>query len=196
MHVLRPAVVIEKNFITDPYYNNFSPVLLNTAVFDGTEGWGSGTADSKIIAGHCGGFNDQKVVSYCKYPSGSDNFGPIVRGVNLYENSRRRYYQARIQGGNARITKVIGNGSSDVHTNIAGPTAFALAAGTLVTITLEIRGSALKASFVADGGSPASVFNMTATDSDIPAGGLIGWRTLASSGGGPGWIRTIRMEAA
>jgi hypothetical protein len=183
---------VNKNFVTDQAFTHFASALTATSGFNATEGYGSATGDSKILASLFGGFNNQRITAIMKYVSptavNSENFGPIVRGKNLLTNTVRQYYQARVQAQTARITKVIGNGASDVHTNLGSGVAFALPQDTLVTIMLEVIGSTLTATFTATGLGTVTVGPVT--DTDIPANGVMGFRSLTSTM----WCREALLE--
>jgi hypothetical protein len=195
-----PPVDITKNLVGDQNYDHCIPALTATAAFDVTEGWGSVTADSKILALLAGGFDDQEVTGQFKFVSptaaGAEAIGVFVRGTHLTTNLNRKLYWARLINGFARISKQLGNGVSDTPTNMVA-SAFAVAQGQLVTVRFEVRRrandhQALFARFEADGGSPAPVeISVTDSSSPIASGGLMGFRTLSVAG----YCRSLRGRA-
>lgn len=178
--VSQGKVVLSKNLVTDQTYNNMT-FKLNAAgrAFSVTNGVGTSTATSTIAVIHAGGFNDQKITAVMKYVSpttaGSEDFGVLLRAQSFEDTASSTYYYARCTAGNARITKVVGG----TFTTLSSA-AFALAADTDVTITFQVVGNSLSASFVATGGTPTTV-NLAAVDSSITMGGLVGFRSLTST---------------
>jgi len=172
--------LISKNFVTDQTYGSIT-FRLNSAgrAFDAVKGLGVVTATSTVAVLHCGGFNDQRITGVVRYVSptvsGGEDVGMTVRFQSMEDTASSNYYYARISGGFARLTKVIAN----VYTNLSSA-AFVVAQDVDVTIVLSCVGSALAATFTAASG-PAPV-SLSAVDTSVPAGGLMGWRTLTSTG--------------
>lgn len=171
-------VTLTKNLISDQTESNLT-VALGTPAFNVTHGYGASTNASVIVAIHAGGFNDQRITATMKWvpPTASPNeeFGVVARFQSAETTPTQTYYYARCDGGTAKLTKVVGGTFTNLSTG-----AFALSQNANVTISLTCVGNAISASFNA-GGSPATV-NLSATDSSITTGGLMGFRTLSTSG--------------
>lgn len=169
-----------KNLVTTQNFRNLV-TKTNTPAFDATLGLGLATATSWVVFMTAGGFDDQRVTATMRYVSptaqGSENFGVILRVqcIESGDTANTDYYIARCQTGNARISRVIGNSFTNLTSS-----AFVLPQNTNVTITFSVQGSALSASFDA-GGSPATV-NLSAVDTQITGGGLMGFRTTSQTG--------------
>lgn len=144
--------------------------------FDVAEGYGAddGASTAALIA--MGGFPDQKIVAQLKYVAptaqGSEDIGVILRCTSM-DSPDIAYYYCRVDGGTAKITRVTSS-----FTTLASA-AFALPQDTLVEITAQVVGDQITATFDA-GGSPATV-QLNATDSAIPARGVMGFRSLSST---------------
>jgi hypothetical protein len=171
-------VRLTKNLITDQSYDGVL-TKLNAAdtVFSVTEGLGSDNGSSTIFLVNVGGFDDQQITAVLKFvaptTAGSEEIGVMLRVIAL-DSTDDSYYYARVDGGLAKLTKVV----NEIFTTLS-QNSFALAQDQLVTITFSVVGSRLSATFDA-GGSPATV-TLSATDTDIPSGGLIGIRSLSST---------------
>lgn len=184
--VRQNLVSYSKDLVADQTFLGLT-VKLNTsgAAFDVVEGLGEAALEPTVVFAHVGGFDDQRATAVMKYVSPSTNvdheIGVLLR-VQTFDGNDY-YYYARIDDGDAKITKVV-NGSFTTLTQGAFP----LPPDTLVTITFEAVGTALSATFDA-GGSPTTV-NLAAVDSDIPSGGLMGFRTRTTAG----WCRSFAAE--
>lgn len=169
-----------KDLIADQTFTGIT-IKLGTSdrVFTVGEGLGVVTADSMLALLHIGGFDDQRVTGVMKWIAPSTpadhEFGVIARFQTIDETADEAYYFARVDDGQAELVKKVG---SSFITLSSG--AFVVPSDTDVTITLEVVGSALSATFDA-GGSPATV-NLATIDTDIPSGGLMGFRTRSAAG--------------
>ncbi len=169
-----------KNLVSTQNFRNLV-AKVNTPAFDVTLGLGLSTATSWAALVTAGGFDDQKITATMRYVSptaqGSENFGVILRVqcIESGDTANTDYYYARCQAGNARITRVVAN----TFTNLTSQ-AFVLAQNTNVIITFSVQGSALSATFDA-GGSPSTV-SLSAVDTQITGGGLMGFRTTSQTG--------------
>ncbi len=174
-------ISLSKNLLTDQTYNNLT-FRLNSAgrTFDVTYGVGTATETSTLALIHIGGFNDQSITATMRYRAptvaGAEDFGVVCRFQSSEDVASTTYYYARCTAGFAKITKVIGG----TFTNLSS-SAFAVAADVDVTIVLTAVGNALTATFSATGGTPVNVV-LSAVDSSIPSGGLMGFRTLSKTG--------------
>jgi hypothetical protein len=169
---------ITKNLVSDQTYDQLTKKL-NTAgvAFDVTHGLGQAAANSSAVLINSGGFLDQEVIAKVKYASpttaGAEEIGALVN-VLSFDSPDANYYYARVDGGTAKITKVV-DGTFTTLTS----SAFALAQDDIVTITFSRVGNLLTADFES-GGTPATV-NLSTTDSSLVAGGVMGFRSLSSA---------------
>lgn len=176
---VKSRVVFTKDLINDQTYDGVNEKL-NTSdlAFDGTEGLGSDNGSSTAVTINVGGFDDQKIIAALKYVSpttaGSEDIGVMLR-LQTFDSPDATYYYARVNGGSAKITKVV-DGSFTTLTS----SAFALAQDTVVTITFSAVGNQLTALFQATGGSPSDV-TLSTTDSSIQTKGMFGYRSLNST---------------
>lgn len=154
---------------------------LNTAgqVFnaDGLSTGANSTSSFWMV--HAGGFDDQRITASMKYVSptsqASSQLGVVARVQSFEQASDQNYYWARVQAGVARLSKAIGGS----FTNLASQ-AWALPQGQYATITLSCVGNQITATFHDESNTLADV-TLNATDSAIPTGGLMGFRSLSSS---------------
>ncbi len=173
-------VTLTKNLLTTQDYQHIT-CRLNSAgsTFD-ANGLGTGASStSTVYVVHLGGFNDQQIAATMKYvapttQAGSE-IGVTARFQSLETTNDSTYYYARVDGGTAKLTKVVGG----TFTALASG-AWALPQDTYCTITLRVVGSALTATFH-DETAGLSDLQLTATDTAIPTGGLMGMRSLTSS---------------
>ena len=114
--------------------------------------------------------------------AGNEDIGLLLRFMTN-DSPDATYYYARVNGGVAKITKVV----SGAFTTLSSQ-AFALPQGTNVTITFSAVGDLLSATFDA-GGAPPTV-NLSAVDSDIPQRGIMGFRSLTSAV----WCRSLAWD--
>ena len=173
-------IILSKDLTSDQTYNNLTFRLNSSGrAFSGANGLGTSTATSTVAFIHIGGFDDQRITAVMKYitptTSGEEDFGVLARVQSQEDAASQSYYYARVSNGIAKLTRV--NGGS--YTNLS-TSAFALPQDTDVTITLQVIGSAISATFNA-GGDPTTV-NLSAIDTSITSGGLMGFRTLTSTG--------------
>lgn len=94
------------------------------------------------------------------------------------------YYYARVDNDVAKLTKVVAGSFTNITT-----TAWPLAQNVLLTISLSCVGSTITATFES-AANPGVVTTLTATDTSIPTGGLMGFRSLSSSI----WVRSFTAE--
>lgn len=172
-------LTLTKNLVSDQTFTNLTFRLNSSGAVFTSDGVGTTTATSTLAVTHMGGFNDQKITSVMKFITptlaGGEHIGVMARFQSIEDTASSTYYLARVQAGVARLSKVVGG----TFTNLSS-SAFALAQNTSVTIVLSVVGTALTASFDA-GGSPTTV-NLSATDSAITGGGLMGFRTTSCTG--------------
>lgn len=176
-----------KDLIAVQDYKNLNKKLNTGGVsFNVTEGLGDNTATSSMVFINSGGFQDQKITAVMNYPSattaGNEDIGVMLRTITT-EGADASYYYARVDGGFAKITKVLDGTFSTLTSQ-----AFALGQGENVTITFSAVGNVLSATFDA-GGSPATV-ELSALDDSIPTGGVLGFRSLSSAV----WCRSLAWE--
>lgn len=175
---IKALASVTKNLVTDQTFSHIHKKL-NTAVtaFNGSLGFGAADANSSAVFVDGGGFNDQRMTAVMRFVSptvaASCSLGAFIRCQTLDTNPS--YYWARVDGGVARITKVLSGTFSTLSSNT-----FALPQNEDVTITFSAVGTVLSASFVSASGSAATV-NLVATDSSIAGTGLMGFRSLVSS---------------
>lgn len=152
--------------------------------FDVSKGLGVATDTTGIVAFGIGGFDDQRITAVVRYESGTtdENVGVMLR-FSTIGSTDDTYYLARVRSGMAEITSVV---DGSFASPVLAESVFNLAADTDCTITFEVVGDTLTATF--DDGS--TTVTISATDTDIPSGGLMGFRTLSSSG----WIKSLTCE--
>lgn len=185
---IRPRFSLTKNLVTDQTWSGFNrKVNVTNTVFDAIEGLGRAASESTAILVSAGGFSDQRITADVKYVSptstANSEIGVIARCDTL-DGSVSNYYYARIDNDTAKLTKVVGGSFTTLQS-----TAFALAQNVVATVSLSCVGSTITATFES-AASPGTVVTLTATDTDIPAGGLMGVRSLSSSI----WIRNFTAE--
>jgi hypothetical protein len=175
--VAASLVSLSKNLISDQTPTGLT-YASGSPAFDATYGLGIATSSSIVVAAHAGGFNDQRVTGVMRWraPTSSPNeeFGVIARFQTFEVAGSQNYYYARVDGGVAKLTKVVAGSFTNLAT-----VAFALSADVDVTIVLSCVGNAISASFTASGLGTQS---LSATDSAITTGGLMGFRTLSTAG--------------
>jgi len=175
--VASTLVSLTKNLVTDQTETSTSK-LSGSATFHASYGYGIATSSTIVVAMHAGGFNDQRVTGVMRYRSptnqGSETVGVMARFQTFDNATYQTYYLARVNAGVAKLTKVVGGSFTNLSTN-----AFVLGQDVDVTIVLACVGSAISASFSASG---LSTVSLSATDTAIPTGGLMGFRTLSTAG--------------
>jgi hypothetical protein len=174
-------ITFSKDLVTTPTYDGMTFRLNTTGrAFAGANGVGTSTATSTAAFIHAGGWPDQRITARMLFVAptvaGGEDFGVMMRGQSLEDAASQNYYYARCSAGLAKLTKVVGGAFTNMAT-----AAFPIAAGVPVDIMLEGIGSAIRATFQAVGGVPANV-TLNAVDSAIPQRGLMGFRTLSSTG--------------
>lgn len=180
----------EKNLVTDQTYTYLQKKINTAAVgFNATEGLGVADNNSSVTLGTVGGPADQRVTADMKWvaPTVSPNeeIGVLARCRTMESTlPGADYYYARVDGGIAKLTKVL----AGAFTNLA-QSAFAVPIDTLVTIELTCVGNQITAIFTC-GGVAGSPLTLQATDNDISTGGQMGFRSLTSSH----WCRRFKQE--
>lgn len=182
---LRQKISFTRDFVVDQTWDNINRLLGTGDIgFDVALGLGVATDTSIMVAFGVGGFDDQRVTAVCRYTSttaiGDEDFGILMRFITNH-NPDSTYYYFRIDGQDAKITKVV-----DTSFTTLTQDPFPLAQDTDVTITSSILGSALSVNFN-DGTNSVT---LSTTDTDITSGGLIGFRTMSSTG----YIKSITIE--
>jgi len=180
-------VSVSKDLINDQTFKDLTKKFNTSGVsFDAVEGLGDATSTSSLVLINSGGFSDQRITAVLNFPSptsaGSEDIGVMVRVLSV-DSPDANYYFAHVDAGVAKITRV-----ADGTFTTLSSLSFSLAQGTNVTITFSAVGDLLKATFDA-GGSPATI-NLSATDSQIPARGCMGFRSLTSAV----WCRSLTWE--
>ena len=180
---------ITKDIVADQTWTHLQKKLDNSnIVLNATEGVGEANSNSWVVLGSMGGFDDQRVTVNMKWvaptTAGNEEIGAMVRCTS-FESPNQSYYYARVDGGVAKLTKVVNSAAfANLSTSV-----FALPINTICTITLEAVGSLITATFTAAGVAQSPLV-LQATDSDIAGGGLMGFRTLACAG----WCSFLEME--
>lgn len=167
---------ISKNLITEQNYDWLQKKLNTSGVaFDATHGLGEAASNSSMVLFSMGGFDDQHVIADLKWvaPTTAGNEEIAVMSRCLTAETLANYYLWRLDGGVLKLTKVI----DSVFTNLA-TVAWALPVDVIATMELIIVGSQLTGRASASGMADEE---LTASDSDIPGGGLMGFRSLTSS---------------
>ena len=169
---------VTKDLVADQTYTDLTKKLNTGGVaFDATFGLGDATATSSLVLVNAGGFEDQKIEAVMRFPApttaGIEDIGVVLRAMT-FDGTDDTYYYARVDGGTARITRVV----NEAFVNLTSQ-AFALPQNTDVTITFTAVGDLLSATFDA-GGAPATV-NLSTTDNNIPRRGVMGFRSLTSA---------------
>lgn len=180
---MNDLVVLNKNLISDQTYAGLSKKLnVGGLSFVAGQGLSTGaSATSSIILGTCGGFPNQQMQSTMRYiaPStaGTEDLGCILRCSSTEDAN---YYYARVNGGVAKITKVVAGTFTTLTSS-----AWVIAVNTDFTITFSVVGNTFTALFQA-GGSPADL-TLSVTDSSLPAGGAMGVRSGPTSATAATW---------
>lgn len=172
-------VAFSKNLISDQTFNNIT-VRNNTAgvAFDVTLGLGEAASNTSVWVFLIGGFANQRLAATMRYvaPTAQANSEIGVMGRFVAPTSTgyttASYYYARVDGGTAKLTRVIGGAFTDIASG-----AYNLAQNVDVTITLTCVGSQITAAYTGATGN----LTLQATDTNITAGGLGGCRSLSSS---------------
>lgn len=187
---VRPLFSLTKNLVTDQTWAGINKKInVTNCVFDATEGLGRAASESTAVLVCGGGFNDQKITATMKYVSptatSASEIGVIAR-CNTLDNigTSESYYYARIDNDVAKLTKVV----AGVFTTITSA-AWPLAQNVLATVSLSCVGSTITATFESSA-NPGVITTLTATDTSIPSGGLMGFRSLSSSI----WVRSFTAE--
>ena len=187
---IRTRFSLTKNLISDQTWANINTKInVTNCIFDVTEGLGRAASESTAVLVCAGGFNDQRITADMKYVSptatSASEIGVIAR-CNTLDNigTSESYYYARVDNDVAKLTKVVAGAFTTMTS-----TAFPLAQNVVVTISLSCVGSAISATFTsaADPGNPVT---LSTTDTSIPSGGLMGFRSLSSSV----WFRSFTAE--
>jgi len=187
---IRPKVSLVRSLISDQTLANLHK-LLNSAglVFDVAEGLGTGAAaTSSIVLVGAGGFANQQITADLKWIAPSDvashDIGVIARVSTVHADTECDYLYARVDGGVAKISKVIGGAFTTLTSN-----AFVVPIDTVVTVRLSCVGTTITAVFTC-AGVPGSPLTLSTTNADVPQGGLMGMRSLTSTV----WMRSFTAE--
>ena len=187
---IRPLFSLTKNLVTDQTWAGINKKInVTNCVFDATEGLGRAASESTAVLVCGGGFNDQKITAAMKYVSptatSASEIGVIAR-CNTLDNigSSESYYYARVDNDVAKLTKVVAGAFTTIQS-----TAWPLAQNVVATISLSCVGSTITATFES-AANPGVVTTLTATDTAITTGGLMGFRSLSSSI----WVRSFTAE--
>lgn len=187
---IRSKITFSKDLIVDQTWSGFVRALNTDMAFDVTEGLGQASSTSSIILINAGGFNNQKITGNLKWVlptliAGYD-IGVIARvqGILTTGGATANFYYARCDGDVAKLTKVVSNTYTNLSTN-----AFVLPINTAVEVILSCVGSTISATFTCVG-VPGSPLTLTATDTSITTGGLMGMRSLTSAV----WFRSFTAE--
>jgi len=168
---------LTKNLVSDQTETGLT-YALGSPVFHATYGHGIGTETSVLVAIHQGGYNDQRITAVMRYrtptTAGAENFGVIARFQTFENATYQTYYWLRVNAGVLKLTKVVGGSFTNLSTG-----AFSLSADVDVTLVLSCVGSAISGSGTASG---LGTVSLSSTDSAIPTGGLMGYRTLSKTG--------------
>jgi hypothetical protein len=176
-----PKVVVTKNLVTEQNYSGMTFKLTGGRAFIAGGLGVSGAAASCMALVNAGGFPDQKMAATMYYTTGStsgnEDFGVMVGFQSAEVTGDTYYYYARCSAGLAKLTRVNGGTFTNLSTQ-----AFAVAINIPVIITLQRVGNALQATFSAPTNTPPLSVTLNAVDSSVATGGLMGWRTLSSTG--------------
>jgi len=180
----------EKDLVADQTYKGVNKKLNTGATWHATKGLGiDGTASSVVILAVSGGMADCRVTATMVWgdTSGSTPSMQVCARLNTVDTplGDQDWYCARIQTGQARITKIV----SGTYTNITS-SAFSWTAGDVIKMTLECVGSSLAATFENVTTAPGVLTSIVGTDSSITAGGAIAFRTLNASM----WLQYYKIE--
>lgn len=180
---------LSKDLLAEQNYRNLM-VRLNSAnlVFSGTEGLGEAANNSSFLVALFGGTADYRVTGVMKYPSpttqAQSEIGVVGRFTSVDQTAvaTANYYYARVDNGQAKLTKVVGGAFTTLKTDT-----FNLAQDVLVTITLQMVGTSIQATYSASG---LTTVVQSQVDSDITAPGVAGFRSLSSGI----WCRSLTVE--
>lgn len=191
---IRPLVFITKDLIADQTYSNISRVVNVVAAhgFDASKGLGTAEASvTTMMFVHAGGFDDQRLTARMTFGSATSTANSDimvcvrVKSKETSPSGSNVFYSARQDGDVARISYFNGT-SYTTLTSVAHP----CSADQVVEISLQVIGNALTATFENVTANPGVVTTLTATDSTITGGGLMGFRSLSSSI----WVRSFTAE--
>lgn len=177
---LTDHVNFSKNLITDQNFNNIM-IRTNSAgiAFSPTLGLGEAASNTSVWVFLVGGFADQRMTATMRYVAptaqAASEIGVMGRftGPLSTGHTTATYYYARVDGGVAKITRVLAGAFTDLITG-----AYNLAQNVDVTIAFSCVGSQLRADFSSSG--PGNL-TLEATDSNITVAGCGGCRSQASS---------------
>lgn len=183
---LRRALSWSKDFVSDQTWAGVHSVDSGFG-FDATKGLGTGANDTAIVLFALGGFDNQKVTAVVRYDSATSqanlDLGVLLR-CHTTVSTEDQYYWARLDGSFAKITRVLNSSS---FLTLSPTRSFALPANRDCTITFEISGTSLLATFDDGVQTPAEI---AVTNAEIAGGGSIGFRTSSSSG----WLKSVTVE--
>lgn len=173
---LPQRAVLSKDLTTDQTLYGLFPIANSANLGFTAGGLGSGvnTSSTSIIAA-IGGFDDQRVLGTMRFTSdpASGTIGLIARATALHTlggDSYHTHYLARIQGGNARISKVVDN----VFGSALASEPFDVPVDEDFTIDMSVVGATVTAVFTHD---VLGEVTLSWTDPDPIQGGCVGFRT-------------------
>lgn len=173
---------LSKNLISVQTFD-YLQVILNTAgvAFDVTNGLGQASNTSSEVLLDMGGFDAQKCTCILQFPSpttaGTEDLGVLLGVINSGKAGQESYIEARVSTGNARIATMVGGTLVNQSS-----TAWSVAQGVLMTISVQRIGSLVTANFHAASG-PGDV-QLTYTlpgGSTLVTGGVMGFRSSSKA---------------
>lgn len=180
---LRQPLALAIDFVAQQTWDNVHKVDSGFAI-DATLGLLVATNATAIAALGIGGFADQSVVAVCGYTAtttvGNEDFGVLLR-MKTISSPDATYYYVCVNGQQCQIRRIV-DGTFSTRTFAA----FALPQDTDVTITCSVVGNVLTANFLAG----ALDVDLSTSDSVIAGGGLVGIRTLTSTG----YFKSVSVE--
>lgn len=182
---LRPRLSLTKA-ATISDFKNISPILNTANWTTGANGVGVTAGASSIALINYGVGGNGKITASIKYTTGTVDIRIMAR-VLTNTGSDATYYWAGCTGTNFRIGKVV-NGT---FTTLA-TTAFTLASDTFCSMTLQVVGSDLTATF--DDGTTSG--SLSASDGDITTGGVFAIRSGPTNTNCNIWCRSLTVEEA
>lgn len=174
----RNKLYFEKDLINDQTFDNLT-VKYNSsgAAFDVSNGLGEDAVENTLVLVHLAGFDDQRIKVSLKYSTatnqGSESIGAMARFQTVDNPDVGTYYYARVDSGEARLTKVV-NGTFTTISEAPYP----LAQDEWVEIDFRVVGKSLQVKF----STPLLTdVILRGIDNDISSGGILGFRSQESS---------------
>lgn len=176
------SITYSRNFISDQSWEGVQRLLGTSSIaYDVSLGLGVATADSILFATNFGVAADYSLTGVMRYTSpttaGSESMGLLVR-FSTNHSPDATYYYVRQDAQKAKLVSVV----DGTFTTLAESN-FALPADTDLTISGSVRrvGGANQLSFTWSASGLSDVL-LEASDSDIGAGGIVGFRTSSAVG--------------